>query len=125
MGGIFYEHGLGPFLLVTVFLAGGAAWLTGRAFALGWGRPVVLLLSLALIGGAARFIHFALFSGTFASLHYYAADTALVALFGLIGFRQTRARQMATQYAFLYRRHGVFGWTKRRAFDAEKSAEGG
>ncbi len=102
MHGLLYENDqLGSFLLVTVVLGGGAAWLAGRAIAQTW-RPwwsvVAYMLILAL---AVRFIHFALFSGTLLSPHYYAVDAAAAILFAGLGFRVTRRRQMARQYGFL------------------------
>ena len=32
---------------------------------------------MLILGGAVRFIHFALFDGTLLSLHYYAVDSAV------------------------------------------------
>src|SRR5262249_6007367 len=89
------------FVLVTIVLGGGAAWLTGRAVAITW-RPWwhVPLAALA-IGVAVRFIHFALFQATFVSPHYYAVDTIVALCFGIAGYRLARARQMARQYGFL------------------------
>jgi len=100
---------LGSFLLVTVLLGGGAAWLAGRAIAQTW-RPwwsvVVYMLILAL---AVRFFHFALFEGPLLSLHFYAVDAAVAILFAGAGFRVTRRRQMARQYAFLQSPPSVAG----------------
>jgi hypothetical protein len=88
------------FVLITVVLGGGAAWLAGRAIALTW-RPWWHVVGYMLILGAAvRFIHFSLFSGTLISLHYYLVDTLIAILIGLAGFRLTRRRQMAVQYGF-------------------------
>jgi len=102
MSELFYENGdLASFLLVTVVLGGGAAWLAGRAIAQTW-RPwwsvVVYMLILAL---AVRFIHFALFDGTLLSPHYYSVDAAVAILVAALGFRVTRRQQMAHQYGFL------------------------
>ena len=101
MGVLFEEDSLGVFLLVTVFLGGGAAWLTGRAIAQTW-RPWWSVAAYMLVLGAViRFFHFALFGGTLLSLHFYAVDTGIALLFGMAGFRVTRARQMARQYGVL------------------------
>jgi uncharacterized membrane protein len=104
MPDLLYENGeLGSFLLVTVVLGGGAAWLAGRAIAQTW-RPwwsiIAYMLILAL---AVRFIHFALFDGTLLSPHYYAVDAAIVILVAGLGFHTTRRQQMARQYGFLAR----------------------
>jgi len=98
----FYEeNSFGVFLLVTLVLGGGTAWLSGRAIAQTW-RPWWSLAAYMLVLGAViRFFHFALFGGTLMSLHFYAVDTGIALLFGMAGFRVTRARQMARQYGVL------------------------
>jgi NO-binding membrane sensor protein with MHYT domain len=89
------------FVLVTIVLGGGAAWLSGRAIAHTW-RPWWSIIGYMLILGLAiRFIHFALFSGTLLSPQFYAVDTCWALLFAGLGFRLTRRRQMARQYGFL------------------------
>jgi hypothetical protein len=94
--------GAGPFLLVTVILGGGAAWLAGRAVAQTWRPWWQGMLYMVLLGAAVRFIHFALFDGNL-SLAAYALDTAVAMAFAAAGFRVTRARQMTRQYGFLGR----------------------
>lgn len=93
----------GPFLLVTVVLGGGAAWLAGRAIAQTWRPWWQAMLYMLILGAAVRFIHFALFDGTLLSLPAYGLDTAVVMAGAAAGFRVTRARQMARQYGFLKR----------------------
>jgi hypothetical protein len=90
-----------PFLLVTVVLGGGAAWLAGRAIAQTWRPWWQGMLYMFILGGAVRFIHYALFEGTLASPAGYALDTAVALGFAAAGFRATRAAQMARQYGFL------------------------
>src|SRR5258708_3424037 len=110
---LYEEDTLGIFLLVSVFLGGGAAWLAGRAIAATW-RPwwhvAFYMLVLAL---AVRFIHFALFDATLLSLHYYLVDFGVCLGFGFLGFQATRAAQMATQYRRLNVRTGAFTWHRR------------
>ena len=111
---MFYEEGsLGVFVLVTVALGGGAAWLTGRAIAATW-RPVWQVAVYALILGlAVRFIHTTLFGGTLLSLHYYVVDTAICIGLGMAGFRLRRASQMVEQYHWLNSRDGALGWRRK------------
>jgi hypothetical protein len=115
MQGILYEEpSIWLFLLVTVCMGGWAAWMTGRAVALTW-RPVWQCVAATLVLAAAvRFIHFALFEGSLRSLHYYLVDAAVVTAIGLIGYRVTRARQMTTQYRWLYERTGPLTWREKR-----------
>jgi hypothetical protein len=107
---LLYEEGFGVFVLVTVVLGGGAAWLAGRAIAGTWRPFWQLPFYMLILGLSVRFIHFALFDGTFLSLHYYAVDALACFAFGALGFRLTRARQMATQYAWIFAPRGAFGW---------------
>ena len=97
----FIADNAGPFLLVTVVLGGGAAWLAGRAVAQTWRPWWQGMLYMFMLGAAVRFIHFALFDGTLPSLPAYGLDTAVAIAFRGRGFRVTRARQMARQYGFL------------------------
>ena len=114
MQGLLWERGIVDFLLVTVFLGGGAAYLTGRAVALTW-RPIGFLIAyLFLLTGAVRFIHFALFEGTLTSLQYFLVDVVVLLGFGWLGYQVTRARQMVGQYTWLYERAGPVSWRPRR-----------
>jgi len=120
-----YEESLGVFLLVTVAMGGGAAWLSGRAIAATW-RPWWQVIGYMLIlAVAVRFIHFALFDATLLSPHYYLVDASIAVLFGLFGFRVTRARQMATQYGFLHVRTGPLSWARRAAASPDEGAKSG
>jgi uncharacterized protein DUF6867 len=100
-GLLYEEDAFGVFLLVTVALGGGAAWLTGRAIAQTWRPWWSIVIYTLLLGCAVRFIHFALFGGTLLSAQFYVIDTAVALVFASLGFRVTRRRQMARQYAFL------------------------
>ena len=114
IGALLYEEGsFGVFILVTVILGGGAAWLAGRAIALTW-RPWWQMATYALILGlAVRFIHFSLFGGTLLSLHYYVVDSAFCMAFGFLGFRAARAAQMVRHYHWLNEPNGVLRWRRK------------
>ena len=114
MQGFIHEEGsFGIFVLVTIILGGGAAALSGRAIAATW-RPWGQAVAYSLIlGGAVRFIHFALFGGTLLSVHYYLVDSAVCLAFALLGFRATRAAQMVTQYRWLNVADGPLRWRRR------------
>jgi len=111
---IVYEEGsLGIFVLVTIILGGAAAALAGRAIAITW-RPWGYAVAYSFILGAVvRFIHFALFSGTLLSLHYYLVDSAVCLAFALLGFRAARATQMVTHYRWLYVTDGTLRWRRK------------
>lgn len=122
--GLIAEKSIYAFLLITVFLGGGAAFLTGRAVARTWkpfGRAVFYML---LLGLAVRFLHWGLFTGatyaswrelqgTLLSPHYYIVDTAVLIAMAALGYRLERARQMTTQYGWIYTRTSPFTWRKR------------
>jgi hypothetical protein len=108
-----YERSLGVFFLVTVAMGGAAAWLAGRAIAATWRpwwRVVFYMLILAL---AVRFIHVVLFDSKLWSLHYYLVDYTVCLLFGLLGFRIMRVRQMVARYNWLNERNGPLRWRRR------------
>jgi hypothetical protein len=122
--GLIAEKSFAAFLLVTVVLGGGAAFLAGRALARSWkpfARVAVYMLLLAL---AVRFLHWGLFmdatyeswrdmQGTLLSLHYYLVDVVVLIAFAGLGYRLERARQMTTQYGWIYERTGPLSWRKR------------
>ena len=68
---------------------------------------------MAMLGGAVRFVHFALFEATLLSPASYAADTLYLLVLGALAWRMTRAAQMATQYYWLYERTGPLTWRER------------
>jgi hypothetical protein len=108
------------FLLVTVILGGGAAFLTGRAIAAGW-RPWWHTMGfMVLLGAAVRFLHFALFEETLFSVPGYLLDTAVCIAFGLAGFRLMRVDQMVTSYGWINQRTSRYAW-RRRVHDAAES----
>ncbi len=84
------EHSLGVFVLVSVLMGGGAAWLAGRAIASTWRPWWHLALYMLILSLAVRFLHYALFDGKFLSLHYYLVDYTVCLIFGLLGFRLMR-----------------------------------
>jgi uncharacterized protein DUF6867 len=110
---LYEEDSYGVFLLVTVVLGGGAATLAGRAIAATW-RPWWQVVVYALIlGGAVRFIHFALFDGTLLSAYYYGVDSAICMVSGFIGFRTERAAQMVSQYRWINVPDGPLRWHRK------------
>jgi uncharacterized protein DUF6867 len=100
-------------ILVTGVIGGGAAFLAGRAIAQTWRPFWSVMVYMAMLGAAVRFVHFALFEATLLSPPSYAADTAYLIVVGAIAWRMTRAAQMATQYYWLYERTGPLTWRER------------
>ncbi len=120
MTGLYESEDWFHVLMVTGMIGGGAAWLAGRAIAQTWRPAWHAILYMILLGGAVRFVHFALFYGTLLSLPSYLADAGFLTAVSLVAYRMTRARQMATQYPWLYRRTGPFTW-REHAGAGEKS----
>ena len=103
----------GVFLLLTVIIAGGAAFLSGRALALKW-RPVwQLVIYMLLLAAATRFLHYALFGEALLSLKAYVVAAVVLQAAALLGYRLTRVKQMVTQYYWLHERAGPFAWRPR------------
>ena len=104
---------LGVFLLVTVALGGGAAWMAGSGLARGWRPFWQIVLACLLLAAVSRFLHYALFSGTLLSATGYALDAIVALAIGSLGYRVTRTGQMTTQYRWLYERTGPLTWRAR------------
>jgi len=107
------EQSLGIFLLVSVLLGGGAAFLAGRAIATTWRPWWHVALYMVVLAIAVRFLHYALFDGQFLSLHYYLVDYAVCLALGLAGFRLKRVVQMVSRYGWINERAGLFYWRRR------------
>jgi hypothetical protein len=104
------EHNVWNFLIMTVVIAGGAAFLAGRALAQKWRplwMPVAYMVPMAM---ALRFLHYALFNGSLFTLHYFLVDFIVLVLAALFGYRLMRTHQMTRQYPWLYERSGPFSW---------------
>jgi hypothetical protein len=114
MTGLYATESWLQVLMVTGIISGGAAWLAGRAIAATWRPYWHVVAYMVLLGGGARFLHFALFGDDILSLVSYLADTLYVVVVASISFRLTRVSQMARQYPWLYERAGPFSWRERR-----------
>ena len=110
---IYEEDSFGVFLLVSILLGGGAAWLAGRAVAATWRPWWHVAFYMLLLAVAVRFLHFALFGATLLSAHYYLVDLGVCVGLGFLGFRTTRVAQMVTQYRWINARAGAFSWCRR------------
>jgi predicted permease len=94
------ENGFWVFVLCTLVLGAGAAYITGRAIAETW-RPLWQVVVYALLLGlVVRFMHFALFDEVLISARNYAVDCAVLLAAGLIGYALARRQQMAEQYGW-------------------------
>jgi hypothetical protein len=101
------------FLLLTVLLGGAASWRAGQAVAQSW-QPVWPVIAYALLlAFAARFLHYALFSGPLLSLPHLALDFAVLVSVGLLAHRVRRTRHMTEQYPWLFRKVGPLSWRSR------------
>ena len=110
---LIWEVGLGELLLVTIFLGGGAAYLSGRSVALTW-RPLFNVFTYSAgLTCAVRFIHYALFGGTLLSIQYFLVDFVILAALAGLGFRITKTSQMIGQYSWLYERQTPVSWRQR------------
>ena len=107
------------FFILLLIIGGGCAYMAGRSLAVGWQPAGIAVIYGLLLACAVRFLHFGLLRGTLLSPWYFAINALVLIAIGLAGYRYTRAGQMATQYPWLYRRFGPFGWT---AVDVGKKA---
>lgn len=107
------ETSVGDFMLVTLILGGGAAWLTGRAVAKGWNPVWQAVFYCLLLTGAVRFCHFALFKGTLGAPTHAVMEFILLVSIATLGFRAVRKQQMTRRYDWLYESTGVLSWRSR------------
>lgn len=98
------------FLILTVIIMGGAAYLTGQAVAATWRPYWQVLLYAVLLGLTDRFLTYALFEGELLSLSGFVVDTAVLSAISLFAFRVTRVGKMVSQYPWLYARDGLMSY---------------
>jgi hypothetical protein len=122
MDDLYASESLLQVALVTGAIGGGAAFLAGRAIAQTWRPFWNVLMYMAMLGGAVRFVHFALFEAALLSPMSYIVDTLYLIVVGALAWRMTRAAQMATQYHWLYQRTSPLTWRSRS--DGEKIPAG-
>lgn len=116
---LFVEHedtrGWVQFIVFTLILGGGAAFMAGRALAIGW-RPIGLLVFyMFLFTLGLRFLDYALFQSNIFSIKYFITHGLVVLALALLGYRLTRVSQMVTQYPWLYERTGLLSWKDKSA----------
>lgn len=114
MGGLYATETFLQVLFVTGIIGGAAAWATGRAIAGTWRPYWQVVTYMLLLGGAVRFVHFALFEGELLSVPSYLADMLYLLAVASLAWRITRARRMVTQYRWLYERTSPLTWRERR-----------
>ena len=101
------------FIGITLFLIGGATYMTGQALALTW-RPVWQVFPYCLLlGFADRFLVFSLFGGELLSFSGYLIDTSVLILICLTSYRITQVRKIIQQYPWLYRQKSLLGYSLR------------
>jgi|EndMetStandDraft_7_1072992.scaffolds.fasta_scaffold66182_3 hypothetical protein len=118
------EKSFTAFFIVTVLLGGSGAFFAGQALARSWKPYLRLVFYMLLLGLAVRFLHWGLFKdatyqswrdvqGTLLSPHYYLVDTLVLIAMASLGYQLERARQMTTQYGWIYVRTSPLTWRKR------------
>jgi hypothetical protein len=103
------------FLVLTVIIGGGAAFLAGQGLARSWKPFWRIFFYMALLAAAVRFVHYALFDGKLLSHYYYLVAYAVLVAAASLGYRSMRTRQMVTQYRWLYERTSPLTWRDRKA----------
>jgi hypothetical protein len=106
------DNAIWVFLLLTVLIGGAAAYASGKAIAQTWRPFRQVPLYCLLLAAGVRFCHFALFEQPLLSPIGYSLDFLVALLFATLGFRLLRARQMTTQYGWLFKRSGVLSWRR-------------
>jgi hypothetical protein len=107
------DDGPWVFMVLTLILGGGAAFLSGRGLARSWKPFGRVFFYMALLAAAVRFFHYALFNGTLLSLTYYLVAYGILLIGASLGYRAMRTTQMVTQYRWLYERTSPLTWRTR------------
>jgi hypothetical protein len=110
---LIWENSFTSFLVLTLVLGGGAAWMTGRAVAGNWQSVTVALIYMGLLAPVVRFFHFALGDGTLLSVRFLMVDALWLMAVAALSWRMTRASQMTEQYPWLYERSSPLTWRPR------------
>lgn len=115
--GIFWDTSFAGFVVVTLALGGGAAWMAGRAVAATWQPRWHLVPTAFVLAFAVRFLHFALLGGAFLLTPLFLTDMIIMFAIATLGFRRRRAVGMARQYAFAFEPAGFFAWRRKKMTD--------
>ena len=110
MVGVIYEDSIFAFLFFTVVLGGSAAFQTGRAVAQTWQSVWQLMPYVALLAFTVRFLYYAVLGQTLLSAQYFIVDFIVLLAAAVLGWRLRRAKQMTTQYRWLFAPAGPLAW---------------
>lgn len=101
------------FILLTIIIFGGAAFMMGQAIAETW-RPAWQNVPYGfLLAAFNRFLDGALFKGDWLDPWQYLLDAAVIIGIALFACRITLVRKMVTQYPWLYEPAGLLSWRDR------------
>ena len=109
----FVESSFLVFLILTVILGGGAAYMAGAALARGWKSKGLLVAYMIIFTAGVRFLHYALFQANLTSGQYFFSHGLVILAAALLGYQITRTNQMTTQYPWLYERSGLLSWRQK------------
>jgi hypothetical protein len=109
----FVEQNFWIFIILTVLLGGGAAFMAGRSVAQGWKSPALLFFYMLIFTAGLRFLHFALFQSQLTSVQYYISHGLVIMAAAFLGYRLTLTRQMVEKYPWLYERSGPLSWRQK------------
>ena len=105
------DTGLLAFIVLTG-LGVLASLATGRSFATSWSPLWLIVPAMLALAAAVHFLHYALFQEDLSSLYYYFVTFLVLLIGAALGYRSKRARQMGTQYRWMFYTEGMF-WTDR------------
>ena len=101
------DYGVFTFIGLTLILGGAGAFATGRALSKTW-RPMPMLLPyMLLLTAGVQFLHYALYQEPLLAIAPAITAYVWLLLIGVLGYRQMRAMQMASQYSWAYKRVGL------------------
>ena len=103
---------LAVFIGLTLFLAGGAAILAGRAVGANW-KPYWQVIGACLgLTLFERFLNYALFEGDLLGLWGFVLHFTILTAIGLASWRIARVSQFVNQYPWKYVRTSPFSYAE-------------
>ena len=114
MLGLIFEESIVAFIGLTLIMGGAASFQTGRAVAQTWQSVWQLVPYVFLLTITVRFLYYAVLGQTLLTLQFFIVDFIILMIAAVLGWQLKRAKQMTSQYRWLFEPSGLLGWRAKR-----------